>query len=154
MILFDRFMFAFTIASHITLVVTSIALIITIVLAEFLSIRRNDSYFANLAKRLTRAFTISFGVGTASGIVMAIELVTLFPGLMTVAGQTGVITLFYFEVFAFFLETLFLVLYVYYANAFKGRFLVSENSVGKIAPNDHRAGKHRCRKDMNNFTKS
>ena len=114
---FDRFQFAFTIASHITLVLMSIGLIVVIVLAEFLSIRRKDGDYATLARRLTKVFTISFGVGTASGIVMAVELVTLFPSFMTVVGQTGVITLFYFEVFAFFLETLFLVLYVYYADA-------------------------------------
>lgn len=114
---FDRFLFAFTIASHITLVATSIALAVTMVIAEYLSIRRNDDHFGNLARRLRKVFTISFGVGTASGIVMAVELVALFPPFMTVAGQTGVIELFYFEVFAFFLETLFLVLYVYYADA-------------------------------------
>ena len=119
---FDRFLFAFTIASHITLVSTSIALIVTIVLAEFLSIRRNDPQFRDLAKRLTKVFTISFGVGTASGIVMAVELVTLFPAFVTVGALTGVMELFYFEVFAFFLETLFLVLYVYYADAFRGRW--------------------------------
>ena len=122
MVAFDRFLFAFTIASHITLVSTSIALVVIIVLAEFLSIRRDDPHFANLAKRLTKVFAISFGVGTASGIVMAVELVTLFPAFVTVGAQTGVMELFYFEVFAFFLETLFLVLYVYYANAFRGRW--------------------------------
>lgn len=119
---FDRFLFAFTIASHITLVSTSIALIVTIVLAEFVSIRRKDPHFAELARRLTRVFTISFGVGTASGIVMAVELVTLFPVFVTVGAQTGVMELFYLEVFAFFLETLFLVLYVYYADAFRGKW--------------------------------
>lgn len=122
MVLFDRFLFAFTIASHITLVSISIALALTIVLAEYLSIRRNDKYFGNLVKRLTRVFAISFGVGTASGIVMAVELVILFPAFMTLVSQTGVIALFYFEVFAFFLETLFLVLYIYYANAFKSKW--------------------------------
>lgn len=119
---FDRFLFAFTIASHITIVLMSIALVVTIVLAEFLSLKRNDTYFGILAKRLTKVFAISFGVGTASGIVMAVELVTLFPVFVTLGAQTGVMSLFYFEVFAFFLETLFLVLYVYYANAFKSRW--------------------------------
>ena len=119
---FDQFLFAFTIASHITLVAMSIALIVMIVSSEYLSIRRKDEDYANLASRLTKVFAISFGVGTASGIVMAVELVTLFPAFMTVATQTGVIELFYFEVFAFFLETLFLVLYVYYADAFRGRW--------------------------------
>ena len=119
---FDKFLFAFTIASHITIVATSIALIVTIVAAEFLSIRHADKDYEVLAKRLTKVFTISFGVGSASGIVMAVELVTLFPAFVTVGAQTGVMELFYFEVYAFFLETLFLVLYVYYANAFRGKW--------------------------------
>jgi cytochrome bd-type quinol oxidase subunit 1 len=62
---FDQFLFAFTIASHITLVATSIALIVIIVLAEYLSIHGGDRDYAELSCRLTRVFTISFGVGTA-----------------------------------------------------------------------------------------
>jgi cytochrome bd ubiquinol oxidase subunit I len=122
MAVFDRFLFAFTIGSHIILVSTSIALIVTIVISEFFSIRRHDKNYGELASRLTRVFAISFGVGTASGIVMAVELVTLFPGFMTLVSETGVIALFYFEVFAFFLETLALVLYIYYADAFRNRY--------------------------------
>jgi len=122
MVVFDRFLFAFTIASHIILVSTSIALILILSIAQFLSIHYNDRYYGNLAHRLTKVFTISFGVGTASGIVMAIELTVLFPGFMTVVSETGVIALFYAEIFAFFLETICLVVYVYYSDAFKNRY--------------------------------
>ena len=122
MILFDRFLFAFTIASHIILVSSSIGLILIISIAQFLSIRRKDKYYGNLAHRLTKVFTISFGVGTASGIVMAVELTTLFPGFMKLVTETGVIGLFYAEVFAFFLETICLVVYVYYSDAFRNPY--------------------------------
>ncbi|MCL5067454.1 MAG: cytochrome ubiquinol oxidase subunit I [Thaumarchaeota archaeon] len=122
MVLFDKFLFAFTIASHIVFVAMSISLIVVISVAEFISIRNNDKYYEILAKRLTKVFVISFGVGTASGIVMAVELVTLFPVFMTFAAQTGVIALFYAEVFAFFLEIIALVLYVYYADYFRSRY--------------------------------
>ncbi len=122
MVLFDKFLFAFTIASHIVFVAMSISLIVVISIAEFISIRNNDKYYGILAKRLTKVFVISFGVGTASGIVMAVELVTLFPVFMTFAAQTGVIALFYAEVFAFFLEIIALVLYVYYADYFRSRY--------------------------------
>jgi cytochrome bd ubiquinol oxidase subunit I len=117
-ILFDRFLFAFTIASHIILVSLSIALIVIISIAEFISIRRNDVYYSALSKRLSKVFAIIFGVGTASGIVMAVELVTLFPTFMTFVSQTGAILVFYVEVFAFFLETIALVMYLYYADSF------------------------------------
>lgn len=121
-IFFDRFLFAFTIASHIILVSTSIGLIIIIAIAQFLSIRRNDKYYGNLAHRLTKVFAISFGVGTASGIVLAVELAMLFPGFMTLVSETGAVGLLYAEIFAFMLETFALVLYVYYADAFKNKY--------------------------------
>lgn len=120
--LFDRFLFAFTIGSHIILVTMSISLIVLISTAEFIGLKRNDPYYSALSERLTKVFVISFGVGTASGIVMAVELVNLFPVFMTLVSKTGVISLFYAEVFAFFLETISLVIYVYYRNAFRGKY--------------------------------
>jgi cytochrome d ubiquinol oxidase subunit I len=122
MLSFVRFLFAFTIGSHIMLVSTSIALVILISVSEFLSVRRRDPVYEALARRLSKVFVISFGVGTASGIVMAVELVGLFPGFMTLVASTGAMVLFYSEVSAFFLEVLALVLYVYYWNAFSGRY--------------------------------
>ncbi len=75
-------------------------------IAEFLAIKKNDKFYGVLSKRLSKVFVISFGVGTASGIVMAVELVTLFPSFMTLVAQTGAISLLYSEIFAFFLEIL------------------------------------------------
>jgi len=122
MLSFVRFLFAFTIGSHILLVSTSIALVVLISVAEFISIRKHDKVYEALARRLAKVFVISFAVGTASGIVMAVELVSLFPTFMTLVASTGAIVLLYAEVSAFFLEVLALVLYVYYWNAFKGRY--------------------------------
>jgi len=119
---FDRFLFAFTIGSHILLVSLSIGLSILISALEFLAARSPDKYYSSLARRLVRPLVISFGVGTGSGIVMAVELVNLFPKFMTLVSNTGVIAIFYVEIFAFFLETIFLVIYVYRGNAFRGRF--------------------------------
>jgi cytochrome bd ubiquinol oxidase subunit I len=119
---FDRFLFAFTIASHILIVSVSIGLGLLLCAAEFLGQRYGDRYYSGLARRLVRPFVVSFGVGTASGIVMAVELVNLFPGFMKVVSETGVIAIFYIEVFAFFLETIFLVLYVYFGHSFTRRY--------------------------------
>ena len=119
---FDRFLFAFTVGSHILLVSMSIGMSIMICLAEFLFARTRNKYYGGLVRRLIRPFVVSFGIGTASGIVMAVELVNLFPRFMTLVSSTGVIAIFYVEIFAFFLETVFLVIYVYYGNTFKGRY--------------------------------
>jgi len=121
MLSFVRFLFAFTIGSHILLVSTSIALVILISVSEFLSIRKQDPVYEALVRRLSKVFVISFGVGTASGIVMAVELVGLFPSFMTLVSSTGAVVLLYAEVSAFFLEVLALVLYVYYWNSFRKR---------------------------------
>ena len=122
MLSFVRFLFAFTIGSHILLVSTSIALVILISISEFISIRKQDPVYEALARRLSKVFVISFGVGTASGIVMAVELVGLFPSFMTLVASTGAMALLYAEVSAFFLEVLALVLYVYYWNSFRRRY--------------------------------
>jgi cytochrome d ubiquinol oxidase subunit I len=123
MLTFVRFLFAFTVGSHITLVSTSIALVVLISIVEFLSVRKQDPVYDALARRLSKVFVVSFGVGTASGIVMAVELTGLFPSFMTLVASTGAMVLFYAEVSAFFLEVLALILYVYYWNAFKSRYV-------------------------------
>jgi len=119
---FDRFLFAFTIGSHILLVSLSIGMAILICIFEFLFARTKDKYYGALVRRLIRPFVVSFGIGTASGIVMAVELVNLFPRFMTLVSETGVIAIFYVEIFAFFIETIFLVVYVYYGSTFKGKY--------------------------------
>ena len=122
MLSFVRFLFAFTIGSHILLVSTSISLILLVSITEFLAICKHDPTYDALARKLSKVFVISFGVGTASGIVMAVELVGLFPSFMTLVASTGAMALLYAEVSAFFVEVLALVLYVYYWNSFRGRY--------------------------------
>ena len=119
---FDRALFAFTIGSHIIIVSVSISIILFITILEGLFLFRRESRYSELIYRLKRVFVISFGVGTASGIVMAVELVNLFPGFMTLVSETGAINLFYAEVFAFFLETIVLVVYVYFEGAYKWKY--------------------------------
>ena len=119
---FDRFLFAFTIGSHILLVSLSIGMAVMICVSEFLFARTKNKYYGALIRRLIRPFVVSFGIGTASGIVMAVELVNLFPRFMTLVSSTGVIAIFYVEIFAFFIETVFLVVYVYYGNTFRGKY--------------------------------
>lgn len=122
MVLFDRFLFAFTIGSHIVLVTMSISLIFLIAILEFLFLTKKSAGYSELIRRLKKVFVISFGVGTASGIVMAVELINLFPGFMTVVSKTGAINLLYAEVFAFFIETIALVIYVYFEGVYRWKY--------------------------------
>ncbi len=118
---FDRFLMGYTLAAHILIVTLSIALSIMVSLSEFLAIRKKDVYYGVLAKRLSKALIIFFAVGTASGTVLAVELFSLFPNFMVLIAKVDILP-FYYEVFAFFLETICLVIYIYYWDYFKNRY--------------------------------
>lgn len=120
-ITFDRFLMGYTLGAHILIVTLSIALAVFVSTFEFLSLRKKDRDYDILARKLARALVIFFAVGTASGTVLAVELFTLWPPFMVLIGKVDILP-FYYEIFAFFLETISLVLYVYYWDAFTNRY--------------------------------
>ena len=105
---FERFLMGFTLASHILIVTMSIGFSILVSIAEFLAIRWKDPYYEAIARRFTKALVIFFAVGTASGTVLAVELFALWPSFMVVVGKVDILP-FYYEVFAFLLESISLV---------------------------------------------
>jgi cytochrome bd ubiquinol oxidase subunit I len=114
---FDRFTMGFSLAVHISLVVVGLTIPLIIMLAEYLGIKYNDKYYLTLSRRLTTAFVVLFAVGTASGLLVATELLFLWPSFMALVGQTAILPVFC-EVFAFFCESIFLALYVFSHKAF------------------------------------
>ncbi|MCL4314840.1 MAG: cytochrome ubiquinol oxidase subunit I [Candidatus Thermoplasmatota archaeon] len=121
MIGFDRFLMGFTLGAHILIVTLSISLSLIVSIAEFLAIRKKDPHYEVLSRRLAKALVIFFAVGTASGTVLAVELFTLWPTFMVLIAKVDILP-FYYEVFAFFLEAISLVLYVYYWDYFRNRY--------------------------------
>ncbi|MCL4375204.1 cytochrome ubiquinol oxidase subunit I [Candidatus Marsarchaeota archaeon] len=119
---FDRFLMGFSLAVHIGIVMIGMALPLIIVLSEFLGIRRNDEDYLALAKRLTKILVVFFAIGTASGTVVAMELLLLWPKFMALVGQVSILPL-YIEVFAFFMEAIFLAIYVYSWNRFTNKYV-------------------------------
>lgn len=118
---FDRFAFAFSLASHIILASVGIALPLIIFFAEIIAIKNKDKHFALLARRMTLVLIILFALGTASGMVVATELLFLWPSFMALVGQTSIMSLFV-EVGAFFIEALALAIYFYFDSKFKNRY--------------------------------
>lgn len=118
---FDRFLMGFTLGAHILIVTMSIALAVIVSAAEFIGLIRKDVYYEAIARRFARALVIFFAVGTASGTVLAVELFSLWPAFMVFIAKVDILP-FYYEVFAFFLETISLVLYVYYWDAFENPY--------------------------------
>lgn len=84
-----------------------------IVLAlEFLGIRRRSQDYMNAAERISRIWGISFAAGAATGTLVEFGLVQIWSGSLIVLGTFFFAPLF-IELFAFMLEIVFLVLYLF-----------------------------------------
>jgi cytochrome d ubiquinol oxidase subunit I len=101
-----------TLAFHIIFAALGVGLPILLCAAEGLGLRTGDTIWYALARRWSQAFAILFVVGAVSGTAISFELGLLWPRFMGFA--SGVIGLpFALEGFAFFMEGIFLGLYLY-----------------------------------------
>jgi cytochrome d ubiquinol oxidase subunit I len=97
---------------HIVFAVLGVGLPLLMCVAEGLALRRHDQAWMVLARRWSKAFGILFAVGAVSGTVLSFELGLLWPRFMAFSG--GIFGLpFSAEGFAFFIEAIFLGLYLY-----------------------------------------
>src|ERR1700726_2257724 len=97
---------------HIVFAVLGVGMPLLMSIAEGVGIRRHDEGWLILARRWSKAFGILFAVGAVSGTALSFELGLLWPGFMAFSGS--IIGLpFSAEGFAFFLEAIFLGLYLY-----------------------------------------
>ena len=107
-----RSLFGTTMAFHIIFATLGVGLPLMILIAELLYQWKKDRDYALMAKRWTKAVAVLLGVAIPSGTIAGTQLSLLWPGFMKVVGQ--VISLpFQIEIFAFFLEALFMSIYVY-----------------------------------------
>jgi cytochrome d ubiquinol oxidase subunit I len=101
-----------SLAFHLAFAVFGVGLPVMMLIAEGLHLRTGDPVWLALARRWSKAFAILFAVGAVSGTIISFELGLLWPRFTQVAG--GIIGLpFSLEGFAFFLEAIFLGLYLY-----------------------------------------
>lgn len=97
---------------HIVFAVLGVGVPLLMSIAEGVGIRRHDEGWINLARRWSKAFGILFAVGAVSGTALSFELGLLWPSFMAFSGS--IIGLpFTAEGFAFFIEAIFLGLYLY-----------------------------------------
>ena len=103
---------AMSFAMHIPLVCFGVALPAMVLLLEWLHIRSGDPLYRTLARRWTRVMAALFAVGVITGTILSFEMGMLWPGFMARFG--GVFGLgFAIEGFSFFLEAIFIGIYVY-----------------------------------------
>jgi cytochrome d ubiquinol oxidase subunit I len=107
-----RQMQAMSFAVHIPLVCFAIALPSLVVFTEWLHVRSGDPLYRTIARRWSRVMIALFAAGVVTGTVLSFELGLLWPAFMaTFADVFGVA--FAAEGFSFFVEAIFIAIYVY-----------------------------------------
>jgi cytochrome d ubiquinol oxidase subunit I len=107
-----RAQMGFSLAWHIVVACLGVGLPALTLLAEWWGVRTGNPSYRLLARRWARAMGVLFAVGAVSGTILSFEMGLLWPGLMGRFGQ--VIGLpFALEGIAFFIEAIFLGIYLY-----------------------------------------
>jgi cytochrome bd ubiquinol oxidase subunit I len=107
-----RSQMALSLGWHIVLACFGVGLPAIVLVAEWRGLRTGDPVYRLLARRWARAMGVLFAVGAVSGTILSFEMGLLWPGLMGTYGQ--VIGLpFSMEGIAFFIEAIFLGIYLY-----------------------------------------
>ncbi|WP_071394968.1 cytochrome ubiquinol oxidase subunit I [Bacillus tuaregi] len=110
-----RSMFGTTMAFHIIFATIGVGLPFMILMAELMYQKTKDFQYAVMAKRWTKAFAVLLGVGIPTGTIAGVQLSLLWPGFMEVIGRVMALP-FQIEIYAFFIEALFMSIYVYAAD--------------------------------------
>jgi cytochrome d ubiquinol oxidase subunit I len=120
-LLIDRLQFAFTISFHYLFPQLTMGLALLIVILKFLAIKKNNEHYNKAARFWAKIFGINFVVGVVTGIPMEFQFGTNWARFSTFAGGVIGQTLAMEGMFAFFLESSFL-----------GLFLYGEKKLGQI----------------------
>ncbi|HEX2203287.1 MAG TPA: cytochrome ubiquinol oxidase subunit I [Longimicrobium sp.] len=101
-----------SLAFHMIFAALGIGMPLLMVLAEGLAIRTGREHYRELARKWAKATALTFAVGAVSGTALSFELGLLWPRFMAFSG--GIIgSAFALEGYAFFIEAIFLGLYLY-----------------------------------------
>jgi cytochrome d ubiquinol oxidase subunit I len=109
---FARGQMALSLAFHIIWAAVGVAMPVLMVLAEAMWRRTGDEDWLRITRAWAKGVAVMFAVGAVSGTVLSFELGLLFPGFMRHAGAIVGMP-FSLEGFAFFLEAIFLGIYLY-----------------------------------------
>ena len=107
-----RQMQALSFMVHIPLVCFGIAFPAMVLFLEGLWLRSSDPLYRALAKRWSKAMVILFAIGVVTGTILSFELGLLWPEFMATFGEVFGVA-FGLEGFSFFIEAIFIAIYVY-----------------------------------------
>jgi cytochrome d ubiquinol oxidase subunit I len=107
-----RQMQALSFAVHIPLVCFGVAFPAMLMFVEWLYLRTGDELYRVLAKRWTKIMVALFAVGVITGTILSFEMGLLWPNFMATFGSVFGLG-FAVEGFSFFVEAIFIGIYVY-----------------------------------------
>src|SRR5437660_210366 len=107
-----RQMQALSFAVHIPLVCFGIAFPALVLFVEWLYARTGDDLYLTLARRWTRVMVALFAVGVITGTILSFEMGLLWPNFTATFGSVFGLG-FAIEGFSFFMEAIFIGIYVY-----------------------------------------
>jgi len=107
-----RSQMAFTLGFHILLVPFGLCLPLFVLVANAYGLRHRDQVALRLARRWSHVMGVTFAVGAVTGTVLSFELGILWPGLLGRFGDVFGLP-FAIEGIAFFLEAIFIALYIF-----------------------------------------
>jgi len=121
----SRIQMAFTLASHVLLVPLGVALPSLTLLMEGIGLARKDPVALKIARRWSVVMAVQFAVGAVTGTILSFEFGILWPRMMGRFGSAFGLG-FAIEGWAFFLEAIFIGIYLYGWNRLRPRthFLV------------------------------
>lgn len=117
-LMIGRALFGITMAFHIIFATLGVGVPVLISLAELIGILRKDSDYILMAKRWTKGFVVLVAVGVVTGTIVGFNLSLLWPQFMKEFAPAIALP-FLIEVFAFFIEAVFMALYVYAWDKFR-----------------------------------
>jgi cytochrome d ubiquinol oxidase subunit I len=103
---------ALSLGFHIIVVCFGVAFPAMVLLMEGLWLRTGDPLYREIAKRWSKVMLVIFAVGVVSGTILSFELGILWPVWMERFGEVFGLG-FALEGFSFFLEAIFIAIYVY-----------------------------------------
>src|SRR4029077_13174658 len=107
-----REMQALSFVVHIPLVAFGISFPAMVLFVEWLYLRSGDPLYGTLARRWTRVMVALFAVGVITGTILSFEMGLLWPNFTATFGSVFGLG-FAVEGFSFFLEAIFIGIYVY-----------------------------------------
>jgi cytochrome d ubiquinol oxidase subunit I len=103
---------ALSFAVHIPIVCFGIAFPAFVLMLEGLWLRTGDPIYRTIAKRWSKVMLALFAVGVVTGTILSFELGLLWPNFMATFGEVFGLG-FTLEAFSFFVEAIFIAVYVY-----------------------------------------